>query len=165
LRQGLSLLVGAAVLFSGCARSRPEPSVNKRIAERYFGEILSQGRLATADEILAPAVRFTNPPLTLHSREELKQLVTALRGAFPDLRFHLEDALAEGDRVATRWTMTGTHRGEIQGKAATGKSMSVSGMDIFRIADGRIQEIWVNMDVLGQAQQLGWMPGSEGSPR
>jgi steroid delta-isomerase-like uncharacterized protein len=159
------LLLLAAFLAAGCAGPRTDSSANKKIAERYFEEILSQGNLAVADELLASDVRFTNPPLTLHSREELKQLVTALRGAFPDLRFRLEDTVAEGDKVATRWTMTGTHRGEIQGRAPTGKAMNVSGMDIFRITEGRIQEIWVNMDVLGQAQQLGWLPGPEASPR
>jgi steroid delta-isomerase-like uncharacterized protein len=150
-------ILAAAVLALTVLGPASDPAENRRLAVRYFDEILSQGRIDVADELLSAEVRFRNPPVTLTSRDDFKQLVRALRAAFPDLKFKLEDTIAEGDRVATRWTMTGTHLGELPGRAPTGKTMTVSGMDIFHIAGGRIQEIWVNMDSLGQAQQLGWL--------
>ncbi len=154
-------IIIVALLAGGCERSGSDRAANKQVAERYFEEIINQGRLAVADELMSPDVRFTNPPVTLHNREEFKKLITMLRGGFPDIRFRIEDVVAEGDKVATRWTMSGTHRGEFRGHAPSGKSMTVTGMDIFRITGGRIREIWVNMDVLGQAQQLGWLPSAE----
>jgi steroid delta-isomerase-like uncharacterized protein len=84
-------------------------------------------------------------------------VVAALRKGFPDLHFRIDDVIAEDGKVATRWTMTGTQQGELPGHAPTGKRMVVTGMDIFRVEKGRIPEIWVNMDVLGQVQQLGWL--------
>ncbi|MBI3693459.1 MAG: ester cyclase [Acidobacteria bacterium] len=145
MAKAIAGVVIVALLTGGCGRSRSGRGANQRVAERYFEEILNLGRLAVADELLDPDVRFTNPPVTLHNREEFKKLVTALRGGFPDLRFRIEDVVAEGDKVATRWTMSGTHQGEIGGHAPSGKSMTVTCMDIFRISGGRIREIRVNI--------------------
>ena len=92
---------------------------------------------------------FRNPPAVVKGIAEFRKLVASLRGAFPDLHFTLEDELAEGNKVATRWVMRGT-----QGA----RKMDVSGMDIFLIENGKIREIWVNMDSLAQAQQMGAVP-------
>jgi predicted ester cyclase len=92
---------------------------------------------------------FRNPPAVIKGIADFKALVAALRGAFPDLHFTLEDELAEGNKVATRWVMRGT-----QGT----RKMDVSGMDIFLIENGKIREVWVNMDTLAQAQQMGAIP-------
>lgn len=119
---------------------------NKAIARRYFNEILNKGNAVTIDAILAPDVVFRNPPAVVKGIADFRKLVAGLRDAFPDLHFNLEDELAEGNKVATRWVMHGT-----QGA----RKMDVSGMDIFRIENGKILEIWVNMDTLAQAQQLG----------
>lgn len=160
---GIATLVAVAVVAPVAAV--PSVTENKTVARRYFEEILNQGRLAVADELVAPDVRFDNPPVSLTSREQFKGLVKALRSGFPDLTFRVDDVIAEGDKVATRWTLTGTHTGDLGGRPPSGKAMTVTGMDIFLIKEGRIQQIWVNMDVLGQAQQLGWMPSPSPSPR
>jgi predicted ester cyclase len=133
--------------FAG-AQTKP-PADNKAIARRYFDEILNKGSAAAVDSIIAADVVFRNPPAVVKGIAEFRKLVASLRGAFPDLHFTLEDELAEGNKVATRWVMRGT-----QGA----RKVDVSGMDIFLIENGKIREIWVNMDTLAQAQQMGAVP-------
>ena len=76
--------------------------------------------------------------------------------AFPDARYTVEDQIAEGDKVVVRWTLRATQSLEYQGHPPNDKTMTVTGISIFRLADGKIQEITVNMDRLGQMEQLGW---------
>ena len=141
-------LVAALVLLPalGDAQAPARTDNNKAIARRYFNEILNKGNAVAIDAIIAPDVVFRYPPAVVKGIADFRKLVAGLRAAFPDLHFTLEDELAEGNKVATRWVMRGT-----QGA----RKMDVSGMDIFVIEDGRIAEIWVNMDTLAQAQQLG----------
>ena len=127
----------------------PARADTKAIARRYFDEILNKGSAAAIDAIVAPDVVFRNPPAVIKGIADFKRLVASLRGAFPDLHFTLEDELAEGNKVATRWIMRGT-----QGT----RKVDVSGMDIFLIENGKIREVWVNMDTLTQAQQMGVVP-------
>jgi len=124
---------------------------NKAIARRYFEDILNKGSIPAIDAIVAPDVVFRNPPAVVTGIDGFRKLVASLRAAIPDLRFTLEDELAEGDKVATRWVMRGTR---------DGKKIDVTGMDIFLIAGGKIREVWVNMDSLGQAQQMGLVPAA-----
>jgi steroid delta-isomerase-like uncharacterized protein len=130
---------------------------NKSVARRYFAEVLNRGNFTVAGELLAPDVVFRNPPVIARGVDEFRAAIEAVRGAFPDLQFVIEDELAEGDRVAMRWRVSGTQRGEFFGRPASGRKIDVTGMNMFRIASGRIQEIWVNMDRLGEAEQLGWI--------
>jgi predicted ester cyclase len=80
------------------------------------------------------------------------------RDAFPDLRFTAEDIIAEGDKVAARYTMRGTHQGEFMGVAPTGNRIEVTGIDIVRFEGGKMVEHWANSDELGMMQQLGVIP-------
>jgi predicted ester cyclase len=112
-------------------------------------ELLNKGNLGALDTIVAPDVVFRNPPVVVRGIDEFRKLIAGLRAAFPDLNFRLEDEIVDGNKVAARWVMRGT----------TGdRKMDVSGMDIFLVVDGKIKEIWVNMDTLTQAQQLGRVP-------
>jgi len=88
----------------------------------------------------------------------IKQFISIYRTAYPDTHFTVEDQVAEGDKVATRWTATGTHRGELMGIAPTGKRVTVTGIAITRVTNGKIVETWNNFDALGQLQQLGVIP-------
>ena len=97
---------------------------------------------------------------TLVGREGHKQLIAAFRAAFPDLRVAVEDLLEEGDRVALRWRAEGTHRGELMGIAPTGRRVTLTGIEILRIAGGKIAEYWQSWDRLGMYQQLGAVPGT-----
>ena len=134
---------------------------NKKLVRRITDEILNQGNLAVVDE------RFAGDYVG-HTFTEIqgpegvkKQFVSPLRSAFPDLHYIVEDQLAEGDKVATRWTCQGTHEGTFQGVPPTGKEVTFVGMTIFRVANGKIVEGWTNADMLGLMQQLGAVPAPE----
>ena len=145
----LSAVLVFCVLPAIAAAQDPTRPDNKAIARRYFAEILNKGSAAAIDSIVAADVVFRNPPVVIKGIADFRKLVVALRSAFPDLNFTLEDELAEGNKVATRWVMRGT-----QGS----RKVDVSGMDIFLIENGKIREIWVNMDTLAQARQMGTVP-------
>jgi predicted ester cyclase len=80
------------------------------------------------------------------------------RTAFPDLQIPIEDVIAEGDRVVTRWTTRGTHQGELMGAAPTGNQLTVTGILIDRVSGGKIEEEWVDYDTLHLMQQIGAVP-------
>lgn len=145
-----TLFLAVALLPLVAAAQAPARVDNKAIARRYFDEILNKGSASAIDSLVAPDVVFRNPPVVVKGIDDFRKLVAALRTAFPDLHFTLADELAEGNKVATRWVMRGT-----QGT----RKMDVSGMDMFLIEDGKIREIWVNMDTLAQAQQMGTVAG------
>ena len=89
----------------------------------------------------------------------MKQYVGVFHSAFPDFRVTLEDQIAEGKKVVNRWTVRGTHRGEFQGVAPTGKEVRFTGIHISTInEEGKLQESWENYDALGLMQQLGAIP-------
>lgn len=95
--------------------------------------------------------------------ESARQLAAAFRSAFPDLHTTFDDAVAEGDKVAYRWTASGTHEGELMGIPPTGNRMTITGTAIARISGGKIEEGWQNFDALGRMQQLGVIPSPEQS--
>jgi steroid delta-isomerase-like uncharacterized protein len=117
---------------------------SKTLARRYFEELLtSPGRLTVADEILAPDVVFHNPisATGIHGIEEYKQFALRWYKGFPDRIFTINDSVAEGDKIAVRFTITGTHQGEFMGAAPTGNKITVNGMNLFRIEDGKIADV------------------------
>jgi predicted ester cyclase/uncharacterized protein YndB with AHSA1/START domain len=132
------------------------PSGNKAVYRRWFEEVVSGGDLALADELLAPGYRlhFPGMPGPLDG-EGHKALVEQFRAAFPDWEETVEDVVAEGDRVVIRVTGRGTHEGEFQGLAPTGRRVSATGIGIGRMASGRIAEAWAAYDALGLLAQLG----------
>lgn len=129
---------------------------NKAIYRRYLEEVVSKGNLAVVDEIIASNVVAHEPPdQEIKGSEALKQWLTQLRTAFPDEQITVVDQIAEGDKVATRYTERGTHKGEFMGIPATGKQATVTGIEIARIVGGKIVEYCVEGDMLGRMQQLG----------
>lgn len=132
----------------------------KAIARREIEEVFSAGELDVVDEIYAADYVGHDPalPEAIHGRSGVKEQVTGYRSAFPDLRLTADDIVAEGDRVVTRWTATGTHEGELFGVAPTGRQVTVNGITVMRIAGGRIAEDWTSWDALGLMQQLGALP-------
>jgi steroid delta-isomerase-like uncharacterized protein len=133
---------------------------NKRISRRSVDEIFNQGNLEVAEELYAPDFIGYDPALPdpMRGPEGIKQQAEGYRAAFSDMRLTIDDEIAEGDRVVTRWTARGTHDGELFGIPATGKQSTVVGMTIDRIIDGRIVESWNSWDTLGLLQQLGAVP-------
>ncbi len=134
---------------------------NKTMADRFHMEIFEAGRLEIADEILTAGLVIHAPgypPEWTRGREGAKQLAAAIIGGIPDRRIAHHETIAEGDLVMVRWSMTGTHGGELMGVAPTGRPIQVTGFDLFRIADGKIAELWQNWDQLGLMQQIGAIP-------
>jgi len=131
---------------------------NKAIARRTV-EAINAGDMSLFENLLAPdAVEHAAPPGMPPTRETAKQFITMLRAAFPDLHYHIEDVVAEGDRVVNRATVHGTMKGDFLGMPATGKSATWGEMHIVRVKDGKIVEHWANVDQLGMLQQLGLAP-------
>jgi len=109
----------------------------------------------TIDEVVEPGLIFHAPvPTGVTGVQALKEVWTVLLRAFPDLRVEIEDVIAEGDKVVYRNTVTGTHLGEYRGLAPTGRSVRYGEIFVFRLAGGRIAEIWGVVDVLSQLRQL-----------
>jgi len=133
---------------------------NKAIIRRLYDEAISKGNLDLIDQLVDPNVVEHDelPPGLTPDREGVKQFFAMFRSAFPDLRFQIEDLLADGDRVAARVTVSGTHRGEFAGLAPTGKEIEISAIDFFRVANGKVMEHWGVEDQLGMMQQLGAIP-------
>ena len=147
------------------------PENNKTIARCTFEEIWNRGNIAVIDR------RFASDYIE-HSSTEIKgpqggkQFARAIRSAFPDFRYTIQDEIAEGDRVVHRWTAHGTHTGVFQDIPPTGTRVKISGVSIYRIADGKMVEGWTNMDMLSLLKQLGAIPqpgvksfGAQSSPR
>lgn len=134
---------------------------NKAIARRLYEEVLNRGDLAAAGALISPdAVDQEAGPGGPPALETMTAMVTALRIGFPDLRCTVEDIIAEGDLVACRFTMTGTHTGDFAGTPASGRPVSVEGVDIMRFRDGRVVEHWGITDQFTLLQQLGLLPPS-----
>jgi steroid delta-isomerase-like uncharacterized protein len=132
---------------------------NKTLARRWFEDLFSRGDLDAADEILS--AEFVDHLTHEDERglEELKHYVTMYRTAFPDIQDTVEEIVAEGDKVVIRWTSRGTNEGEFMGVAPTGRHVRFSGMRLFRIAENKIVESWVNIDERGLQEQLGTVAG------
>jgi steroid delta-isomerase-like uncharacterized protein len=136
-------------------------SVEENIAlvRRHTEEFWNKGNLDISAQVHASDMVFhdaLSPELC--GAEAYKQFVAAYRTAFPDLHFTIEDVIAAGDKVASRWTCVGTHQGELMGIPPTGKQTTTTGIDIFRIVDGKIVEEWVNWSTMALMQQLGVIP-------
>ena len=137
---------------------------NKTVSRRFFEEVWNKGDLAVLNEILTEDHVNSGPgtpPELPTGPEGTKQLVTMYRNAFPDVHFTIDEQLAEGEKVLTRWTGQGTHQGELQGLPATGKSSTISGIVIDRIVNGKIAESWGLFDNFSMLQQLGVIPMPE----
>lgn len=126
------------------------------LASRKVHRVHVRIGVSAAQELTAPAyVNHDAPPGVPPNREGIKQLTAMFRQAFPDGRMAIEDMVAEADRVATRKTFSGTHRGEFMGIPPTGRTFAIRLMDIARLADGKVVERWYVGDDLGLLQQLG----------
>ena len=134
-------------------------SKNKAIVRRLLEEAAGKGNQAVADELISDDFIDHNalPGLTPDS-EGFKKSFVSFRSAAPDLEYIIEDMIAEDDKVVVRWKVKGTQTGEMAGIPATGKSLEVTGVDIFRVEKGKIVELWLVWDQLGMMQQLGMIP-------
>ncbi len=129
---------------------------NKRIYKEFIQEIFNEGHFEKLDELVAPTYVLQDaPPGTPIGSESVKQAATMFRNAFPDLKIVIDELIAEGDIIAARSTLSGTHKGAIFGIPATGKTVCVTSLTMVRIKNGLLYESWVRNDSLGLLQQLG----------
>jgi steroid delta-isomerase-like uncharacterized protein len=133
---------------------------NKAVARRAFEDHFNTGNLDLGEEIFTPDYVNHDPSLPDFGSgpEAANQAVRLYRNAFPDARITVEDQVAEGDKVATRWSARGTHQGELTGVGPTGNRVEITGITISRIEGGKIAEDWINYDALGMLQQVGAIP-------
>jgi steroid delta-isomerase-like uncharacterized protein len=121
-------------------------AAGKAAARSYFEQLLNRGSMADADAIFTPAIRFQYPLGDLNGVQAVKSYIAAVREAFPDIVFTVADLFGEGDRVAARWSLTGTQTGSFRGKPARSKRVAVAGNTVFRLENDRIAEMWVAFD-------------------
>ncbi len=133
---------------------------NKAIVRRLFEELWNKGNLSLADQFFAPNYTHhdSSTPDFGKGPESERKRVTLYRNALPDLRLVIEDSLVEGETVVTRWSCHGTHKGELNGVAPTGKQVHITGMTIARFSHDKMVEGYVNWDALGLMRQLGVVP-------
>ena len=131
------------------------PEGNKAVVMRYVEEVWNGHDLDAVDRLVSP--RYINHAARTeeYQRGGARRVVEWLLSVFPDHRFEVEDAASDGETVALRGTMTGTHEGELEGIAPTGQSVSVTQSHWFRVVDGKVAEHWAVRDDLGMLQQLG----------
>jgi steroid delta-isomerase-like uncharacterized protein len=133
---------------------------NKKASRRVIEEIFGAGKYDLADELIQADGIGHDPalPAPVRGPEGLKESAQGYRAAFPDLKLTVDEAVAEGDLVAIRWTARGTHKGDLFGISPTGRQATVTGITIDRYKGGKIIESWTNWDTLGLLQQLGAVP-------
>lgn len=135
---------------------------HKKAARRFIEEGLNKKNMAEFDLYFSPnVINHTVPPNLPPGIEGRKLFMATFLNAFPDLHFHIDDLLAEGDKLVTRWTATGTHLANLMGIPPTGKSAVVTGIIMERFENGLSVENWGVFDELGLMQQLGIIPAPQ----
>jgi len=132
---------------------------NKAVVVKFLEEVINQNRMDSADGLVVEDFVELDPlPGQRQGRDGLKEVLGMMRAAFPDIHWAVEEMVAEGDTVVTRFTWKGTHRGAFLGVRATGKSVSVKGVVIDQLSNGKMSKSRILMDSLGMMQQLGAIP-------
>jgi predicted ester cyclase len=131
---------------------------NKFLAGRVMEEIFNQGNLTRIDDLFAPEIVIHDTDKELRGEEQVRQGISRLHMAFPDLHYEILDRIAEGDKVVVRFRGQGTQKGEFRGVPPTGKKMTYLGIMIMRFIDGKVIEYWGVSDALGIFQQLDVIP-------
>ena len=135
--------------------------VNKAAARRLYEEVFAQGKTEVIDEVLEADFVCHDPNSEtgeIRGADTVKGEVGYFHNAFPDFRWTVEDQVAEGDKVTTRYTLSGTHQGEFFGVPVSGRRVEVSGINIDRCEGGKLVEEWASYDLLGGLRQIGALP-------
>jgi steroid delta-isomerase-like uncharacterized protein len=133
---------------------------NKAMVRRVFEEALNAGHNAVLDELLAADYINHDMPAPAPGAEGFKQVIAQFRAAFPDMAVTIEDEFADRDLVGTRGRFTGTHKGDFMGIPASGMTIDIKYIDLWRVRDGKLAENWVQMDTAGLMQQIGARSGA-----
>lgn len=128
---------------------------NRVLIKRWFEEVWNKGRTSAIDDMVTSQTMIHGLGPTARDVGAFKQFHAAYRNAFPDVKIQVDDVITEGEKVAVRWSGSGTHRGDGLGFPATGKAVRFSGMTIVRVDNGKLVEGWNEFDQLGMLMQLG----------
>jgi steroid delta-isomerase-like uncharacterized protein len=135
---------------------------NRRLFQRYFDEMANGGDFDRLDEVFAPDYLHHDPanpdPRPVVGPEGVREHLVSLTGGFPDLNFEVEDTVADDEQIIVRWTARLTHTGDYFGIPPTGTKCEITGMNTWKVRDGKAIEGWVNRDDIGLLQQLGVIP-------
>jgi steroid delta-isomerase-like uncharacterized protein len=132
---------------------------NAAIVQRFIDEVINHGRYEVCDEIVAEDFLELDPlPGQREGREGLKEIIAMMRSAFPDIHWVTNESISSGEKVVTRFTWTGTQRGNFLGIPATGRPVTVKGVVIDRLVNGRMTDSRILMDTFGMMMQLGIIP-------
>jgi steroid delta-isomerase-like uncharacterized protein len=137
---------------------------NKALVRHFIEEVYNERNVDALDQMLTPDYAEHDEPPTsplLHGPEILKRTVPQIFGAFPNIRYEVEDMISEGEKVVTHWTARGAQRGEFMGVAPTDREVRFSGITIYQIANGKIAQTWAVWDALGLFEQIGLIPTLE----
>jgi steroid delta-isomerase-like uncharacterized protein len=131
---------------------------NKQMVRQFFEALNRQDTERIGKLVLSINYFFHFPGMPAMGWKEDKQFIAAINNAFPDLHNNIVDIVAEGDKVAVRFNVTGTHKGELEGIPPTGKKVSFGAMDFITLMDGKIAEDWLSVDMMGLMQQIRAIP-------
>ncbi len=135
---------------------------NKDLAQRSWEMLVNEQNPDGIDELYTSDLVWHEPDQDIQGPEEARQFLSTYLTAFPDMRVSVEDVIAEGDKAVTRWTIHGTHQGELEEFGPpTGRQIEIKGITIHRIEDGKIAEEWERYDNLSVMQQLGLVPDQQ----
>jgi predicted ester cyclase len=131
------------------------PQENKTVYRRFIQEVFNEAKFDNLSDLLAPSYEIKDaPPGTPPGAEGVRQVVTMFHAGFPDMQITLDEVIAEGDTVAARSTLKGTHRGEIFGLKPTGKQVTMTSLTLVHIVEGKLTASWVKNDTMSLLQQL-----------
>lgn len=138
------------------APSTTAPEASKARSRQFFEEIIGGGHIDQIAELVTPDFILHLPalPTPVRGQAGLERFVTTMRTAFPDIRYTLEREMCDNTMTALRWHMTGTHSGPFRGIPASGNTVTMQGVSLFRLEEGQIAEIWINENDLGLLEQL-----------
>ena len=131
------------------------------LGRRFFEDMLAKGDWVVAAEILDENIIMHHPasPVPITSLPAVQGMLAGFRAGFPDLSMTVLDAFGDGDKAVVRWQMQGTHTADLFGMPPTNKAVTVNGISVVRVANGKIVEDWVSEDTMGMMRQLGVVPG------
>jgi steroid delta-isomerase-like uncharacterized protein len=160
MKKNLLALVALVLVFTSgslYAQKSADLEKNKDFIKVYTEDFWNKHNIAAFEKYFSSDFIIHNANGDMNA-EQYKGLCQAYFAAFPDMHVTTDYLVAEGDRVVKVWTVNSTHQGELMGIPASGKTIVIKGIEMFRIADGKIAELWVSMDDLGMMQQLGVIP-------
>ena len=135
--------------------SKDIAATNKELLRRFYKDVYVDWNMSFADEVVSPQFTSHDWPAGFPTGPEaFRAYYDELRKTVPDARYEVDDLIAEGDRVVVRWRLLGTHKGEFQGIAPTGRKIVLKGIAIYRVEDGKLMERWVVSDLYGVLEQI-----------